>query len=109
MSQHPAYSIGDAVTLTASFVDGDGDPADPDEVHLGLMHADGASEVLAVEPGGVEKTGVGEYRYELVAEKSGKHRYRWIGTGAVADAQEGYFWVSLSSTAHLDPCNNLSW
>ena len=98
-----SHQIGDQVTLTANFVDENDDPIDPTTVVLGLIPPTGAYEVIEVGPGGIENPGVGEYRYQLTAEASGKHRYRWLAAGAAVEAREGYFWVDLSAMADVGP------
>jgi hypothetical protein len=69
---------------------------DPDTVTLKIKAPSGAETTYAY-PADVAKQATGVYYYDLPITESGIWYWRWIGTGAVADANEGEFPVEESS------------
>ena len=98
------YDVGDAVRLTAQFVNADGDPADPTEVTLTLQHPSGTQVIT-----GPNSDGVGSYYYDLILNEAGTWMYRWAGTGAVTTAEEGQLEVRepFSAAEPVTACEQL--
>lgn len=90
--------IGDLRYITIAFVDEAGVAADPTTVTFRLRTPDGTetSYVYGTDPE-VERTAVGAYRFALTPSVSGPHHYRWVGAGAVAEAEEGFIRVRGSA------------
>lgn len=85
------YYIGNIVTLSAIFRDGD-TLSDPTAAVLQVLKPDGTKED-DITP---ENDGEGLYHHDYTPEESGVYRYRFIGTGAVTAAAEGVFLVLKS-------------
>lgn len=103
MSADQVYDIDDRIKIDATFKDDAGNAVDPTTVHLGIMYPDGTSVVYDKAAIEMVNDAVGYYSVEIVAEASGKHRYRWLSLGPGAGAEEGYFWVNLNKMQTLVP------
>lgn len=96
MSTQPnTYDIGDTVVLEATFTaTDDGDEADPTAVALTVWRPDGTLD--EIDAGDISNPAVGNYRHDYALADGyppGTVWYRWVGTGAVAGAEEGKFVV----------------
>ena len=98
--------VGDVLTLWAAFRDQTGAQAAPTAVVLTVRKPDGTSsvvansaasapdETLAETATGQMLSGVtGVYKATLTIDQAGTWRYRWAGTGAVAEMEQGVFMV----------------
>ena len=103
MSDH---DIGDVVSVWAVFRDEAGTQAAPTAVVLTVRKpngvvgtnsntgATGGEETLAEAATGETLSGVtGVYRGDIDVDVAGKWWYRWQGTGAIVEAEEGFFMV----------------
>ena len=90
------YAAGNMVRLTATFTDSAGVAVDPSSVHLLFAIikpvASGVNS-LAYGVNSIVKLGTGIYYHDLDVSSSGDYRYRWVGRGANAAAQESGFSV----------------
>jgi hypothetical protein len=89
-SSYNVYDAGDAVILTATFKNAEGDPTNPTEVLLRVKKSSGEIDDLTPES---EETGIWRATYSLIGKAEGEYRYRWTGTGALQVAGEGTFYV----------------
>jgi hypothetical protein len=80
------YTVGTTIQITATFTDDDGVKVDPTEVTAELRTPAGVLEDLTV-----VRDSTGEYHADYTPALNGLHQYRFIGTGAVAAANEGSF------------------
>lgn len=85
------YDVGDVVVLRARFLVEDV-LTDPTTVDVRVRAPVGTETHPAV-----ERDGVGTYHADVPITLSGIWRYRWVGTGAAAGAEEGFFEVRESS------------
>ena len=94
-----AYDIGDVVQVvswdvdeatagTTGFTDADGALADPTTVVVTVQAPDGTQTTPST-----TKEAVGRYSATVEPDQAGVWAYRWVGTGAVAAAEEGQFFV----------------
>jgi hypothetical protein len=86
-----AYDVGDVVILRARFLVNDV-LTDPTTVDLRVRSPAGAESHPAV-----LRDGAGSFLAAAPITLSGLWRYRWVGTGAAAGAEEGFFEVRESS------------
>jgi hypothetical protein len=89
------YDIGDQTILRGTFTNSDGEVTDPTTV-----------QVLVRTPAGTETTYDGDditrdsegiYSFEYQMTERGTYHYRWIGSGALVCAGEGYLKVKPSN------------
>lgn len=85
---------GDIVTITTDppFTDEDGTPGDPDIVKLIVRRSyePPTEYTFGVDPV-IEKDDVGTYHADIVVSRTGRHYYRWQGSGGLTAAEENYF------------------
>jgi hypothetical protein len=86
-----AYDIGDVVVLRARFLVDDV-LTDPTTIDVRVLAPVG-TETHPV----VVRDGAGSYYAEAPITLPGVWRYRWVGTGVAAGAEEGFFEVRESS------------
>jgi hypothetical protein len=89
------YDFGNAVVLTASFMDLAGNPADPAGVILRILGPDQSEQI--VNP---TRTGTGAYSYTFTPLLIGIWYYRFEGSGAVTAAMDRAF--NIESTPFTD-------
>jgi hypothetical protein len=87
-----SFVIGQIVPMAALFAVGNV-PADPASVTLEVERPDGSIVTLTPTHDG---TGAYHADYLVGVVNEGLNVFRWAGTGAAADAQEGYFIVEYS-------------
>lgn len=92
-----AYDRGDLVRLTATFTDTAGVATDPTTVTCRVRSPAGTTTVDTYSPGSITKDSTGVYHLDVNASESGQWWYRWEGTGAVQQADEGTFSVEASA------------
>ena len=92
------WDIGDVVTISAVFRDAAGALADPTTTTLTVMAPDGTLST----PTPV-KDSTGTYHADVPVTASGSWAYRWLGTGAVAAAEEGTFSVRRRRVPEVVP------
>jgi hypothetical protein len=85
------YDVGDAIRLSVTFTDIDGDPTDPTNVSFVMVEPDGIETSLSVPP--IVNSSVGVYHVDWMIAKPGPHYWRFIGTGDVAAVETGAFTV----------------
>lgn len=90
------YETGNLVTITATFTNLSGAPADPSTVTLKVQDPEGVETVYTYALGEITRTGVGAYSIAVAVAKAGFWTYRWEGTGTVYAAQEARFNVDGS-------------
>jgi hypothetical protein len=92
------YDIGDRIVCSATFVDADGEPVDPDTVsfEMRLPNRSKVTKVYGTDPE-VQKTGVGVYEISRDVELSGDYYYRFWSTGNGKAAGEMHFKVRWSN------------
>lgn len=79
-----AYDKGDIVPLTATFRNAAGVLTNPTTVALTIIDPEGVE--ASPTP---DNDSTGAYSHDLTLTKSGLWQYRWAGTGAVAEVEEG--------------------
>ena len=92
-----SYDIGDTIRLSAEFVAAS--PAvstDPTTVTLKVEDPTGTESTFTYAGGHLTKSSTGNYHYDYVPTKAGRHTYRFIGTGALQTAEETPFYVRRS-------------
>lgn len=87
----PAYVIGQIVTVAASFADINKNPVDPTAVALFVRDPTG---LVTNYSSSITKDSTGKYHKDLMPTIPGEYAYRWAGTGAATDANEGLFEVA---------------
>lgn len=88
-------NTGDMVRFSASFANSSGVAADPTTVTLKLVVNDVAVD-YTYNPGDIVRDSLGNFHMDYTiptAENFYEIIYRWVGTGAVAAAQEGAFFA----------------
>ena len=93
-----SYEIGDTLRLTATFTDGDDAAADPTTITLEILAPDGTKTTLTYAAADVTKSATGVYYYDLALDAAQTWEWRWIGTGTVAQADQGSLWVMPQNT-----------
>jgi len=94
---HSKYDYGDHVRLSATFLDFNGDAADPDvDVILRVMAPNGAVNVYQYSLAQITRDGVGLYSYIQKVEQEGDWYYRFEGTDDPTAAAEYWFHVQDS-------------
>lgn len=90
-----SYQIGDVPRVRADFTDRDtGLPTDPTTVTLQILSPSG---VVTTPAATNDASVVGGFYYDLALTESGTWTYRFVGTGAVAAADEATLHVERSS------------
>jgi hypothetical protein len=88
------YDIGDAVRITASFYNS-ATPAvltDPTTVTVRIKPSNAAATTYTYgTDAAVVKSATGVYYIDVTITASDRWRYRWAGTGALIQAEEGSF------------------
>jgi len=85
----PAYDIGDVVRFTGTFTNVSGTVTDPTTVTLSIK-SPSAITSYTYAGGAVTKSGTGVYYKDVSLDAQGTWYWRWVGTGAVATAAEGF-------------------
>lgn len=91
-----SYDKGDLVRLTATFTNSAGVATDPTAVTC-QVKSPSATTTYTYNPGTVVKDSTGVYHLDVSASAAGQWWYRWEGTGAVEQADEGTFVVEASA------------
>lgn len=81
--------LGDVEILSVNIIDVNGLPANATSVALTIVEPDGS--VVSVPT--VAPTITGQYDYSYTTTKVGRHSFRWVATGANANAYTGIFEV----------------
>lgn len=99
------YEFGQAVRLTAAYIDANQLPADPTTISfkygVALVNPppDPTATTVTFPATGFVKDSVGNYHYDFVPSAPGNYVYQAIGTGAVAAVARGSFRVLPSPFA----------
>jgi len=88
-----SYHVGDQIRFSCAFPDEDGDALDPTTINLLIEPPDGVVTTVTYATGAVTRDAVGSYYYDLVLDGGGVWEWRWVGTDAVAQADQGRFYV----------------
>lgn len=98
------YDAGDAATLTITFANASGTPANPGTVHLRIWPPGAPGTVLThgtPQPwGSIAQSNVGTFTCRLTLSQGGYWRWTWSGTGDAPSAEQGRFFVRYP---HHDP------
>ena len=92
------YTYGERIRGTFTITDFAGDPIDPTTIKFFLLRADSlvAEELTYGVDADLVKDSVGVYHVDIDTDAEGAWKYRWTGTGNVATAKEGMFYVDDS-------------
>lgn len=95
------YDEGDTVRVSAQFRDPDDVLTDPGTIELRVLKADGTLQIYRyptpdVGEGSIAHDGAGLFHVDYLANVPGATWRRWVSTGAVAGADEDYFYVEPS-------------
>lgn len=91
--------IGTKVRLTAEWrvpARPDGTLTDPTTVSLLIRTPDGVQTTYTFAGGDITKDATGQYHYDITPTTTGKHTWRWVGTGAAHAPAEGAFNIEPS-------------
>jgi hypothetical protein len=84
------WEVGDVAPLIVQFTDINGNLADPTTVTLTSQAPDGSQIVYTtVSSPAIAHNNVGTFQLNLPITESGVYAFRWTGTGAVSQVQEG--------------------
>jgi len=89
------YNKGDAVRLSATFTVG-GAATDPTTVTLKVRDPSGNVATYTYALAEITKDATGQYHKDVSIDETGRWEYRWVGTGAVATAQEAHLLAQAS-------------
>jgi hypothetical protein len=94
------YDIGDAVRVSGAFADASGVATDPTTLTLIVLEPS-ATETPYVygEDAEVVRDSAGAFHFDLTLTAAGTWLYRWVATGAVTAAVEGFVKVRQSQFA----------
>jgi hypothetical protein len=85
------YVLGKFLELDCAFTDQGGAPVDPTVVTAAVLTPDGVTTPLAT-----SRLSLGQWKANFQTTQPGYHKYRFVGTGAVAAADEQTFNVVSS-------------
>lgn len=91
------YDIGDLIKLTATFKNSGGTPTDPTTITLRVTDPVATTSVYTYALAQVTKESAGVYSKSITPASSGYWHYRWEGTGAVEQVEQGLFFIKVSS------------
>lgn len=92
-----AYDIGDAPRLSISFTDYADVSADPTAVTFAMTEPDGSVvQYDYLTNAELVKDSVGNYHVDYLLSKSGRHTFKFTGTGAVNSAESADLYVRAS-------------
>ena len=96
----PTHDLGDKRRLTVTFTDINAAAADPTTITFRMLEPDDTqtSYVYGTDPE-VVKSATGIYYVDWDVAQAGRHSYRFIGTGTVAQAAEADFYGLRSESA----------
>ncbi len=90
-----SYDLGDTRRLSAVFTVSANSPTatDPTTITFSMRKPDGTvtTNVYGDSPAVVIKLSTGSYYVDWLLAQVGRHTYRWVGTGAAAEADTGEF------------------
>jgi hypothetical protein len=94
MAQEQVYDLGDTVRITGTFRDDTGTLTTPTTVTVTIVGPDGTSTayVMGSAPE-VANPSAGLVVWTWVADTPGRHVWQLVGTGAVAEGEQGSFFV----------------
>lgn len=93
-----ARHVGDVFRLTAAFTVG-GTPTDPTGLTFTMREPDGVETIYVFGTDAQPvKDSTGNYHVDWAVAKPGRHHYRWVGTGAAAEAGQGEFYAQQKWT-----------
>lgn len=95
------YDEGDTIRINATFRDAADVLTDPTTVELRVLQADGTQQVYryptpAPDESAIPHDSTGTFHVDYLATVPGATWRRWVSTGAVAGADEDYFYVEPS-------------
>lgn len=93
-----AYDIGDLVKISGTFTDSANTAGDPTTVSITIAPPTSAETTYVYgTDAALVKDSVGNYHANWSCAESGVHRYRWVSTGTLQAAEEGWFTVRPQS------------
>ena len=95
----PVRDLHDKCRLTVTFKNLVGSETDPSAISFKMLEPDGTvtTYVYSVDAELV-KSSTGVYYVDYDPDQAGRHLYRFIGTGTVAQTVESEFWVRRDGT-----------
>lgn len=105
-----SFDKNDVVRISTTFTDTSDAVADPTDVSCVVKAPSGTETTSEYNPGDIVRDSTGIYHLDVTASASGTWVYRFTGTGAVAQVDEGEFYVlvsDLSSSATLAGWNEM--
>ena len=95
----PAHDVGDTRVLSAAFTVA-GTPTDPTALSFVMRAPDGAETTyLWGTDDELVNDSTGNFHVDWPVAQAGRHHYRWIGTGAAAEADSGEFYALAKGTS----------
>ena len=92
------YEIGEQVEIAYTFVNSAGAAADPTVVTVSIKAPSGTeTDYVYGTDAECVKDSTGAYHVDLTFAAAGVYHWRWVGTGAVVDAEEGFLRVRASA------------
>lgn len=82
------YDVGDTVRLGVTFAVS-GTNTDPGTVTLKVKDASGNTDTYTYALAQITKSATGIFYKDVALDEAGVWRYRWVGTGSAAGAEEG--------------------
>ncbi len=98
-----SHVLGQAVTITATFRNASGVPADPTAVALEVTAPDGTTATYTYAGAQVTKASTGVYTRSIALSLPGAWHYRWEGTGAIEQVFAGFLVTDEEPTVVLGP------
>ena len=96
----PSYDIGDVRRLAVTFTNLSGANADPTGVSFSIRKPDGTVTAYVYGTDAeLVKSATGIYYVDFAVTLSGRHVYRFVGTGAVSTAENGEFYARRNEAA----------
>jgi hypothetical protein len=92
-----AYDKGDLVRVTATFTNSAGAATDPTAVTCRVKSPTATTVYVYGTDAALVKDATGVFHLDVSAATAGQWYYRWEGTGAVEQADEGAFVVTASA------------
>lgn len=87
------HEINDVVVVTSSFYNSNGQLTNPTGLTFSYRKPDGSTASYTLSDAELVNDSVGTYHVNLTVDAAGAWFWSWVATGAVADADHGYFYV----------------
>ena len=87
---------GDTVKISCSFTNMAGVATDPTTITLTIRSPSGRTDIYTYARGEIVRAATGSYYKSVPVNEGQTWSWRWIGTGAVAQVDQGQFGVTAS-------------